>query len=125
VTGGELHAATPAEVAEQLRTTERWVREQCNRRRVPHLRMGRRVALLPEHVAALARLVEVEAAVARPLPDKALAALGATSRSRAAHRSRRVKGPETDRPVLPPGRGPVAPQTSGQPGRVSRRSSAA
>lgn len=79
-------AATPAEVAEQLRTSEWWVREQARRRRVPHLRMGRgRVAFLPEHIEALARLAEVQVATPEPVPDVALLSLGATPRSRAAH----------------------------------------
>jgi hypothetical protein len=86
-----LEAATPAEAAAGLRTTEWWVREQCRRRRVPHLRTGRgRISLLPDHIKALARLAQVEVETGRPLPAQTVAALEATPRSRAAHRARRT-----------------------------------
>lgn len=86
-----LQAVTPAEAAAALGATERWVRDQIRARRVPCLRPGRRVALLPEHVAALAELATVPAQTPAPAPvaPVALAALGATPRSAAARRKPR------------------------------------
>jgi hypothetical protein len=85
-------AISPAEAAAQLGASEWWVREQCRRKRVPHQRYGReRIALLPEQVAALAALATVQPAVPRRLPDAVMAAMGATPRSRAAHRAGRLK----------------------------------
>jgi hypothetical protein len=84
----DSRAVSPAEAAEQIGASERWVREQIRARRVPHQRYGRRLALLPEQVNALAELATVAAQIPRRLPNEALAALGATPRSRAAHRRR-------------------------------------
>jgi hypothetical protein len=86
-------AITPAEAAALIGASERWVRDQIRDRKVPHQRYGSathgRIALLPEHVAALRELATVPSerpVRARPLPAAQLVALGATARSRAAHR---------------------------------------
>jgi hypothetical protein len=87
-----LLSYTPAEAAVLLRTSEWWVREQATKRRVAHMRTGRgRVSFTAAQVEALAALATVEAAVQRPVPLVAVASLGATRRSRAAHRSKTAR----------------------------------
>ena len=90
----EIETMTPEQVAKMLGTSGWWVREQARRGRVPHLRFGHgRIALLPEHVDALIRLVTVETAP-RPAPEVVqaatadLSALGSTPASVRAHRRR-------------------------------------
>lgn len=89
---------TPAEVAALLRTSEWWVREQTRRMRVPHQRYGRgRIAFTAAQVEALRALAAVPAAdpAGQQLPALALVELGATARSRAAHRRARVRAANT------------------------------
>ena len=58
---GAAHAAyyRPAEVAEMLRCSEWWVKEQARRRRVPFCWIGGGYLFTEEHVAAIVRLFEV------------------------------------------------------------------
>lgn len=58
---GAAHAAyyRPAEVAEMLRCSEWWVKEQARRRRVPFCWIGGSYLFTEEHVAAIVRLFEV------------------------------------------------------------------
>lgn len=49
----------PAEVAQILRCSEWWVRDQARKRRIPHTRIAGGYRFTPEHVAETARLFEV------------------------------------------------------------------
>ena len=91
---GEQVTLSPEDVAQRLGTSAWWVREQARRGRIPHLRLGKqRIRLLPEHVDALVALFTVQAPqlqqdVTPPLEPTPLAALGATTKSTAAHARR-------------------------------------
>ena len=89
----DVTTMSPEEVARALGTSSWWVREQARQGRIPHLRLGRRrIRFLPEHLDALVKVFSVaivDDSVAQPhavlkAPPRLLA-LGATSRSVAAH----------------------------------------
>ena len=88
----EIVTLSPEDVARTLGTSPWWIREQARRGRIPHLRLGKRIRLLPEHVEALLELITVESIVATEEPSPAasvdLSALGPTAKSVAAHRRR-------------------------------------
>jgi excisionase family DNA binding protein len=50
----------PAEVAQRLRCSERWVKEQARRRRIPFCWTGGSYRFTDEHVATIVRLFEVQ-----------------------------------------------------------------
>ena len=50
----------PAEVAEILRCSEWWVKEQARRRRIPYAWIGGSYLFTDEHIAAILRLFEVQ-----------------------------------------------------------------
>jgi excisionase family DNA binding protein len=52
----------PHEVAEMLRCSEWWVKEQARRRRIPFLRIGGRYLFTAEHVAEIVRRFETKPA---------------------------------------------------------------
>lgn len=56
----------PAEVAQMLRCSEWWVKEQARRRRIPYAWIGGSYLFTEEHVAAIVRLFEVQPTVAMP-----------------------------------------------------------
>jgi len=67
-----------------------WIREQCRRGRVEHLRLGkRRIAFTAEQVAALIAYATQPATTSRPLGVGSLQ----TARSAARARSRLMQGP--------------------------------
>ncbi|MFF3869120.1 helix-turn-helix domain-containing protein [Micromonospora sp. NPDC001898] len=51
----------PSEVAERLRCSQWWVKEQARRRRVPYCWIGGSYRFTEEHIVAIARRFEVEA----------------------------------------------------------------
>lgn len=89
----EVTTMSPEEVARALGTSSWWVREQARQGRIPHLRLGRRrIRFLPEHLDILVKVFSVaivgDSAAQPPVVLEApprLSALGATSRSVAAH----------------------------------------
>ncbi len=50
----------PAEVAQMLRCSEWWVKEQARRRRIPYSWIGGSYLFTPEHVAEIVRRFEVK-----------------------------------------------------------------
>ncbi|GAA1879691.1 helix-turn-helix domain-containing protein [Asanoa iriomotensis] len=50
----------PAEVAERLRCSVWWVKEQARRRRIPYCWIGGSYRFTEEHISEIARLFEVE-----------------------------------------------------------------
>jgi len=51
----------PSEVADRLRCSEWWVKEQARRRRVPYCWIGGAYRFTEQHVEAIAQLFEVQA----------------------------------------------------------------
>lgn len=51
----------PSEVADRLRCSEWWVKEQARRRRVPYCWIGGAYRFTEQHVEAIAELFEVQA----------------------------------------------------------------
>ena len=101
----EVTTLSPEEIALTLGTSSWWVREQARQGRVPHLRLGRRrIRFLPEHLDVLVKVFTVTAvddSVAQP-PEvleaaPRLSALGATSRSVAAHEHKPSTGGKASR----------------------------
>lgn len=91
--GGERDH-TPAEVAELLGCSKWWVEEQVRQKRVTHQRYGRGVIrFTPAQIEELRELATVQPAdpAKSTIPAAAVAALGATRRSQAAQRSRRLR----------------------------------
>src|SRR3954447_5920138 len=58
----------PAEVAEMLRCSEWWVKEQARRRRIPYAWIGGSYLFNDEHIAAIVRLLEARPAAPMPAP---------------------------------------------------------
>ncbi|MEH1055888.1 helix-turn-helix domain-containing protein [Micromonospora sp. CPCC 206171] len=58
---GSAHATfyRPAEVAEMLRCSEWWVKEQARRRRIPYCWIGGSYLFTEEHIREILRLFEV------------------------------------------------------------------
>lgn len=94
----------PVEVANLLRCSEWWVKEQARRRRIPHLRVGGRYLFTVEHIAEIVRRCEVRPADASTVVEPVV--------------------PRVRQPVID-GDGPVVRLTARVPRRARRGSEAA
>ncbi len=59
---------SPAEVADALRCSEWWVKEQARRRRIPYAWIGGSYRFTPEHVAEIIKSSEVRPIEVAPPP---------------------------------------------------------
>lgn len=64
------HYYRASEVAEMLRCSEWWVKEQARNRRIPYSWIGGSYLFTAEHVAQIVRLFEVQPTTAEPVPQR-------------------------------------------------------
>lgn len=94
---------TPAEVAERLRCSQWWVKEQARRRRIPFCWIGGSYRFTEEHVAVIVRLFEVQPEEPSPRVVSVVHSVqAAVTSDRDAPGRLRARAPRRMRNTIPP-----------------------